>query len=261
MDERVGTHRILRALVGGRAVWAVARGEEAYRLPGSPFGDSPPAGEPLGPVADLVLLAPATPTKIIGIGRNYVAHAAEHGVEVPAEPLLFLKPPSSVLDPGGAIALPPLSRRVEYEGELALVIGRRCRRVAEEEAWSCVLGLTCGIDVTARDLQRADPQWTRGKGFDTFCPLGPWLAAGVTEKEAAGRRARTRVNGALRQDGATADMVFSPAQLIAYITQVMTLEPGDVILTGTPEGVGVLAAGDEVEVEIGGIGVLANSVE
>jgi 2-keto-4-pentenoate hydratase/2-oxohepta-3-ene-1,7-dioic acid hydratase in catechol pathway len=237
------------------------RGEVVHRLPDGPFGASPALGEPLGVVSDLELLAPTVPTKIIGIGRNYVAHAAEHGVEVPAEPLLFLKPPSSVLDPSGAIVLPSLSRQVEYEGELAVVIGRRCRHVAEGEAWSCVLGLACGIDVTARDLQRADPQWTRGKGFDTFCPLGPWIASGVTETEAADLRIRTRVNGEQRQDATTAEMVFTPAQLIAYITRVMTLEPGDVILTGTPDGVGVLASGDEVEVEIDGIGVLSASVE
>lgn len=253
--------RILRAEVNGRAVWATATDGVAHLLPDGPFGESPAVGEALGEVAGLRLLAPTSPTKVIGIGRNYSAHAAEHGVDVPAEPLLFLKPPSSVLAPGGTIVRPPLSRQVEYEGEVALVIGRRCRHVAEQDAWACVLGVTCGIDVTARDIQRSDPQWTRGKGFDTFCPLGPWIRTGLSESEAAALRIRTRLNGELRQDGSTADMVFSPARLIAYITQVMTLEPGDVILTGTPEGVGGLSSGDAIEVEIEGVGVLRNTVE
>jgi len=261
MAEKVGTHRILRALVDGRPEWLLARDGEAFMAPEGPFGANLLLGRRIGSLEELRLLAPAVPSKIIGIGRNYVAHAAEHGVEVPKEPLLFLKPPSSVLDPGGVIVSPALSERVEYEGELALVIGRRCKHVAEAEAWACVLGLTCGIDVTARDIQRADPQWTRGKGFDTFCPLGPWIAAGVTEAQAAALRLETRVNGELRQQASTGEMVFSPAKLIAYITQVMTLEPGDVILTGTPEGVGRLAAGDRIELEIEGVGVLCNTVE
>lgn len=261
MAEQLGTQRILRALVDGRPEWAMVRGGEAFLLPDGPFGSNLLLGRRIGSLEELRLLAPAVPTKIIGIGRNYVAHAAEHGVEVPVEPLLFLKPPSSVLDPEGTIVAPALSQRVEYEGELALVIGRRCKAVAEPEAWACVLGVTCGIDVTARDIQRADPQWTRGKGFDTFCPLGPWITAGLSEAQAAALRLETRVNGELRQQASTGDMVFSAARLIAYITQVMTLEPGDVILTGTPEGVGRLVAGDRIELEIEGVGVLRNTVE
>jgi 2-keto-4-pentenoate hydratase/2-oxohepta-3-ene-1,7-dioic acid hydratase in catechol pathway len=261
MTEQLGTHRILRALVDSRPEWAMVRGGEAFLLPEGPYGANLLLGRRLGSLEELRLLAPAVPTKIIGIGRNYVAHAAEHGVEVPAEPLLFLKPPSSVLDPGAAIVAPALSQRVEYEGELALVIGRRCKDVAEPEAWACVLGVTCGIDVTARDIQRADPQWTRGKGFDTFCPLGPWITTGLSEAQAAALRLETRVNGELRQEASTGEMVFPPARLIAYITQVMTLEPGDVILTGTPEGVGRLVAGDRIELEIEGVGVLRNTVE
>jgi 2-keto-4-pentenoate hydratase/2-oxohepta-3-ene-1,7-dioic acid hydratase in catechol pathway len=260
MARQVGTQRILRALVEGRPQWLMARGDEAFLLPEGPYDANLMLGRRIGVVDELHLLAPAAPTKIIGIGRNYVAHAAEHGVEVPKEPLLFLKPPSSVLDPGGVIVSPALSERVEYEGELALVIGRRCKDVAEAEAWACVLGLTCGIDVTARDIQRADPQWTRGKGFDTFCPLGPWITAGLSEAQAAALRLETRVNGDLRQQASTGEMVFPPARLIAYITQVMTLEPGDVILTGTPEGVGRLVAGDRIEVSIEGVGVLSNTV-
>ena len=261
MAEHVGTHRIARALVEGWPQWLLARDGGAFLLPEGPYGTNLLLGRRAGAVEELHLLAPAVPTKIIGIGRNYVAHAAEHGVEVPKEPLLFLKPPSSVLDPGGVIVSPPLSQRVEYEGELALVIGRRCKDVTEADAWACVLGITCGIDVTARDIQRADPQWTRGKGFDTFCPLGPWIAAGLSEAQVASLRLETRVNGELRQQASTAEMVFPPARLIAYITQVMTLEPGDVILTGTPEGVGRLVAGDRIELEIEGVGVLRNTVE
>ncbi|HOC41820.1 MAG TPA: fumarylacetoacetate hydrolase family protein [Thermoanaerobaculales bacterium] len=260
MARHAGTHRILRAFVEGRPEWLLARGSGAFLLPEGPYGADPPVGRRIGAPGELQLLAPTVPTKIIGIGRNYVAHAAEHGVEVPAEPLLFLKPPSSLLDPDGTIVAPALSERVEYEGELALVIGRRCKAVAEPEAWAHVLGVTCGIDVTARDLQRADPQWTRGKGFDTFCPLGPWIAAGLDEAEAAALQLETRVNGVRRQQASTGEMVFPPARLIAYITQVMTLEPGDVILTGTPEGVGRLAAGDSIEVEIAGVGVLRSTV-
>jgi 2-keto-4-pentenoate hydratase/2-oxohepta-3-ene-1,7-dioic acid hydratase in catechol pathway len=214
----------------------------------------------LGALADLDLLAPVAPTKIVCVGRNYAAHADEHGVEVPAEPLLFFKPPSSVTGPGRAIELPALSERVEHEAELAVVIGRRCRAVTEEAAWGHVLGITCGNDVTARDLQRRDKQWTRGKGFDTFCPLGPWVVTGLAEARVSGLTVCCRVNGEERQRGSTAQMVFSPAHLIAYISAVMTLEVGDVIMTGTPSGVGPLSAGDEVAVDVQGVGVLRNPV-
>jgi 2-keto-4-pentenoate hydratase/2-oxohepta-3-ene-1,7-dioic acid hydratase in catechol pathway len=242
-------------------VWGVVRADEVVCLSSPPTCGELETGPSLGPLAGLELLAPAAPSKIVCVGRNYVEHAAEHGAEVPAEPLLFLKPPSSVIGPGAAIVVPPQSARVEHEAELAVVIGRRCRNVSAAEAWDFVLGVTCGNDVTARDLQRQDGQWTRGKGFDTFCPLGPWIAAGVTEAQAAALRLSTRVNGELRQQASTGEMVFRPARLIAYITQVMTLEPGDVILTGTPEGVGRLVAGDRIELEIEGVGVLRNTVE
>jgi 2-keto-4-pentenoate hydratase/2-oxohepta-3-ene-1,7-dioic acid hydratase in catechol pathway len=208
----------------------------------------------------LQLLAPVVPTKLVCVGRNYVEHAAEHGVEVPAEPLLFFKPPSSVIGPGSAIVLPPQSERVEHEGELAVVIGRRCRNLSASEAWSAVLGVTCGNDVTARDLQRRDGQWTRGKGFDTFCPLGPWVVTGLRDEAVADLGVTCRVNGSGRQSGRTGQMAFSPQALIEYITAVMTLEPGDVIMTGTPAGVGPLLAGDVVEVEVEGVGVLRNPV-
>ncbi len=217
-------------------------------------------GEVLGGLDELGVLAAAEPTKIVCVGRNYRAHAAEHGADVPSEPLLFLKPPSSVIPPGTAIRLPGLSSRVEHEAELALVIGKRATRVSVDDAWGCVLGVTCANDVTARDLQRSDSQWTRGKGFDTFCPMGPWIETGLAEEEVSSLDVRCRVNGELRQEGNTKQLVFSPAELIAYITQVMTLELGDVVLTGTPAGVSPLNPGDEVEVEIERIGKLRNPV-
>jgi 2-keto-4-pentenoate hydratase/2-oxohepta-3-ene-1,7-dioic acid hydratase in catechol pathway len=217
-------------------------------------------GDQIGSLDEVRLLAPAAPSKIVCIGRNYAAHAAEHGADVPKEPLLFLKPPSSIIAPGAEIVLPELSSQVEHECELALVIGRRCRAVSEENAWDHVLGVTCGNDVTARDLQRADPQWTRGKGFDTFCPLGPWVVAGLSEEEVGHLEVSCRVNGELRQQADTSMMVFSPACLIGYITQVMTLEAGDVVMTGTPAGVSPLQSGDEVTVEIEKVGTLTNPV-
>jgi len=174
--------------------------------------------------------------------------------------MLFLKPPSSVIGPGTHIVLPPQSEQVEHEAELAIVIGRRCRGVTPQEAWDCVLGVTCGNDVTARDLQRRDGQWTRAKGFDTFCPLGPWIVTGLSETDVADLEVTCRVNGELRQRGRTGEMVFSPSQLIAYAAHIMTLEPGDVIMTGTPAGVGPLLAGDVVEIEIESIGLLRNPV-
>jgi 2-keto-4-pentenoate hydratase/2-oxohepta-3-ene-1,7-dioic acid hydratase in catechol pathway len=238
------------------------KGDLVYRLEGPPFDTPAPwtPGEAIGRLEELALLAPATPTKIVCIGRNYAAHAAEHKAEVPTEPLLFFKPPSSVIGPGAPIVLTPQSQQVEHESELVVVIGRRCRNVSADEAWSYVLGATCGNDVTARDLQRQDSQWTRAKGFDTFCPLGPWLVTGLSESEVADLEVVCRVNGEVRQRGNTSEMVFPPAQLIAYISAIMTLEPGDVIMTGTPAGVSPIVEGDEVEVEVEGIGILKNPV-
>ena len=260
MKDWAGRRRIVRVMADVGPCWGLITEGGVMSLPDGPFGDAPRVGDRLGAVDEVRLLAPTVPSKIIGVGRNYVEHAAEHGVEIPTEPLLFLKPPSSVLAPGGTIVLPELSRRVEYEGEVAVVMGRRCRNVVEADAWRDVLGVTCGNDVTARDIQRSDPQWTRGKGFDTFCPLGPWIVTGLTQDQASALEFRCRVNGELRQRGDTSQMVFPVARLIAHISAVMTLEPGDVILTGTPSGVGRLAGGDRVEVEIVGVGVLSNSV-
>lgn len=197
------------------------------------------------------------PSKIVCVGRNYADHAKELGNEPPAEPIIFLKPPSSVLAPGGRIVRPPQSQRVDFEGELALVIGREARNVTASQWRDYVAGFTCANDVTARDLQKKDGQFTRGKGFDTFCPLGPWIE---TDLDPASLRLTTRVNGETRQDGNTSQMIFSCGVIIAFITSVMTLVPGDVVLTGTPAGVGPLNGGDTVEVEIEGIGTLRNVV-
>lgn len=205
----------------------------------------------------VTLLAPVEPRKIIGIGRNYADHARELGNEVPDSPLMFLKPGTSVIGPGAPIVLPAISSRVDYEGELAIVIGERARRVSSRDWRTVVLGFCCGNDVTARDIQKKDIQFTRGKGFDTFCPLGPWIE---TDLDVEDLELTTRVNGTVVQSGRTSSMIFDPGVLIEKVTEVMTLEPGDVILTGTPEGVGALVRGDRVEVEIEGVGVLDNVV-
>jgi 2-keto-4-pentenoate hydratase/2-oxohepta-3-ene-1,7-dioic acid hydratase in catechol pathway len=239
----------------------VVEGDEIVHLPGGPFGGNPRRGKTLGDLDDASLLAPVVPSKIICVARNYVAHAAEHSAEVPTTPLLFLKPPSAVIGPGAAVELPAESDRVEHEGELAVVIGRRCRRIREEDAWGAVFGVGCANDVTARDIQRSEKLWTRGKGFDTFCPVGPWIVAGLDRDSVVDLEIRCSVNGELRQRGRTGEMVFNPSYLIAYISQVMTLEPGDIILTGTPAGVGPLTPGDEVTVEIEGVGRLSNPVK
>ena len=210
-------------------------------------------------LAEVRLLPPCWPTKIVGVGRNYREHASEFGNPVPAEPLLFLKPPSSLVASGDAIVYPALSARVDYEGELGVVIGRRARNVLAQEAENYVLGYTCLNDVTARDLQRKDGQFTRGKGFDTFCPVGPWV---VPREQVAFEelRIRTFVNGEKKQDASVTEMIFPVGAIIAYVTQFMTLEPGDLIATGTPSGVGPLEVGSIVQIEIEGIGLLENRV-
>ena len=209
------------------------------------------------PLVDVKLLAPSEPSKIICVGRNYVEHAKELGNEVPKVPLIFLKPPSSIINPNDGIILPPQSTQVEHEGELVAVIGKRGRHITAENAKKHILGYTIGNDVTARDLQKSDGQWTRAKGFDTFCPFGPWID---TEFDPADSVLTCRVNGQMRQMASTRDMVFNVGVLIAYISSVMTLNSGDLILTGTPAGVGELKNGDEVLVEIEGLGVLKNIV-
>lgn len=213
-------------------------------------------------VDDVRLLAPVLPrSKVIGIGKNYAAHAAEMGGETPREPLIFMKPNTSVVGPGDRIFYPPQSSNVHYEGELAVVIGRMCRDVPAEQATDVIHGYTIANDVTARDLQASDVQFTRAKSFDSFCPLGPWIETDLDPQTFIdGVRVQTHLNGDLVQDGTTADMVFDVPTLVAYVSSVMTLLPGDVILTGTPEGVGPMQVGDEVEVSIAGLGTLTNKV-
>jgi len=212
------------------------------------------------PLSSVRLLVPAEPTKILCIGRNYREHAKELNNPIPTEPLVFFKPPSSLLGPGEEIRRPAdLSQRVDYEGELAVIVGKRCYRLREDEdVRSYIAGYTCLNDVTARDLQRKEGQWTRGKGFDTFCPVGPVVADDLDPWK--GVCVETRINGELRQKGTTADFIFPMEVMIRYITQAMTLEPGDLIATGTPEGVGTLSAGDVVEVTVEGVGTLRNPV-
>jgi len=202
--------------------------------------------------------APPPPSKIVAVGRNYREHARELGNVAPEqEPLLFLKAPSALVFGGGDIVLPPESSRVDYEGELALVIGRTAKRWPQERWLEALAGVCCANDVTARDLQKTDGQWARAKSFDTFCPVGPEIVAGLDPSDLA---IETRVNGAVKQSSRTSEMVFSPAFLVAYVSRMMTLLPGDLILTGTPAGIGPLAPGDTVEVEIERIGVLKNRV-
>jgi len=248
--------RIVRFVEGGEGRYGLVEGDDVYAVEGEVFGDLK-RGKRVGSLSELRLLAPCQPTKVVAVGLNYAAHAAESQKEVPAEPILFLKPPSAVIGPGENIVYPSISQWVDHEAELAAVVGRRARNVAAEEALDYLLGYTCGNDVSARDLQRRDGQWARGKGFDTFCPLGPWI---VTDLEPGDLAIACRVNGQVRQDSRTSYMVFSVAELVAHVTQVMTLEPGDVILTGTPAGIGPLQRGDQVEVEIEGVGVLENRV-
>lgn len=209
------------------------------------------------PLESVRLLPPTSPRKIVCVGRNYAAHAKEHDAEIPTVPLIFLKPPSSLIGPGDTIELPPQSRQVEHEAELAVVIGQAGRWITAEQASAHIFGFTIANDVTARDLQRSDGQWTRAKGFDTFCPVGPWVE---TEFDSADAVITCHVNGSMRQMASTHDMIFSVQQLIAFISSVMTLEPGDLILTGTPAGVSPLSPGDSVEVSIEGLGSLTNTV-
>ncbi|MGL6340129.1 MAG: fumarylacetoacetate hydrolase family protein [Waterburya sp.] len=204
------------------------------------------------------LLAPCVPSKIIGVGKNYVKHAAEMGTPLPKEPLLFLKPPTTIIADSQNINYPPQSERVDYEGELALIIGDRCSHVSPEQAAKSIWGYTIANDVTARDLQKKEPQWTRAKGFDTFCPLGPWIVRELSSEA----KIQTFFNNSETpcQSASIADMVFQPDVIVSYISQVMTLTPGDIILTGTPEGVGAMQPGDSVRIEIEGIGSLSNQV-
>jgi len=228
----------------------------AREIADHPFGTPTYTGRSW-PLADTRLLAPILPSKVIGIGKNYLDHALEMGSQVPDSPLVFLKPSTAVIGPHASILLPPSSAEVHFEGELALVIGRPCRDVRAADAAGVILGYTVGNDVTARDLQRADGQFTRAKGFDSFCPLGPWIE---TDLDPADLAVQTHLDGQLRQDGRTADLIFGVAELIEFVSAVMTLLPGDVILTGTPAGVAAMTAGQSVSVTVEGIGTLVNPV-
>jgi 2-keto-4-pentenoate hydratase/2-oxohepta-3-ene-1,7-dioic acid hydratase in catechol pathway len=207
---------------------------------------------------DLQLLPPVQPSKLICVGLNYKDHARELGMEIPDEPIFFLKPPSAVISSLGKIVYPEMSTHVDYEGELAVIIGKRCKNISRDHAGSVIMGYTCFNDVTARDIQKKDVQWTRSKSFDTFAPLGPYIADPVLD--ASSLAIRTRVNGELRQDSSTFNLIFNIPYLIEFISSIMTLERGDIISTGTPAGVGEIIVGDEVEVEIENVGLLKNTV-
>jgi 2-keto-4-pentenoate hydratase/2-oxohepta-3-ene-1,7-dioic acid hydratase in catechol pathway len=247
--------RLVRVRYGDRIATGVLDAGMVRLLGGTFFEDPLPTGEQV-PLDDVRLLAPVIPSKVVGVARNFAAHAAELGNEVPPEPMLFLKPATSVIGPGDPIPLPALSERVDHEAELAAVVGRLCRRVSADEAPAFVLGYTCANDVTARDLQKRDGQWARAKGSDGFCPLGPWIETSVDPSDL---EVVARVNGEIRQKGRTSSMIHPVAALVSFISQTITLLPGDVVLTGTPAGVGPIAAGDRIEVEVEGIGVLENT--
>jgi 2-keto-4-pentenoate hydratase/2-oxohepta-3-ene-1,7-dioic acid hydratase in catechol pathway len=251
--------RIIRYDSDGTVRWGVLGPDDTvYAAAGEPWGgDGLRRGPAVGRRGDVRLRAPVTPSKIVCVGRNYADHAAEFGNPVPQEPLIFLKPPSSIVGPGDEVVYPELSGRLDPEAELVAVIGRAGRRVPTEDAMSMVAGYTCGNDVTARDLQKSDPQWTRGKGFDTFCPLGPWVD---TEFDPTDVRVTCAVDGQIRQDGRTKDFIFDIPTLIAYVTAFARLEPGDVIMTGTPPGVRSVEVGNTVTVAVEGLGELTNPV-
>jgi 2-keto-4-pentenoate hydratase/2-oxohepta-3-ene-1,7-dioic acid hydratase in catechol pathway len=246
-----------RPVLSGAPLYGILDADQVREISSAPWTDwtESPA---VWTLSSIRFVAPVDPSKIVCIGRNYAAHAAELGNEVPKEPLMFLKPPSSVVGPGEPVVLTPYSQRVEHEGELAIVVGRRCSHLRDsDDALSYVLGYTCLNDVTARDIQKSDGQFTRGKGFDTFCPVGPHIE---TDLDPANVLVETRVNGTLRQSGNTALMIYPCAFLVRWISRMMTLYPGDVIATGTPAGVGSLVASDVVEVSVAGIGVLRSPV-
>lgn len=249
--------KIVRIRLAGDEIAYGAVEVEGIRVhQGTPFVAWEPT-ENLVPFERARLLSPVFPTKVIGVGRNYAEHAVERGVEVPAEPVIFLKPATAVVGPGAPVVLPPEAEEVHHEAELAVVVGRVAHRVAAEDAGGFILGYTAANDVSARDLQKRDGQWARAKGFDTFCPLGPAIE---TELDPGDLSITCRVNGEIRQQAGTADMMFGVAELFSFVSRVMTLLPGDVILTGTPAGTSPVHPGDRMEVEIERIGVLANAV-
>jgi len=244
----------------GAPAWGIVEGDTLYEAEGTPWlGAGLTRGEALGGASHARLLAPVQPGKIVCVGLNYLAHVTERDPTrvVPEEPVLFMKPVSSVIGPEDAIRIANLGNRTDYEAELALVIGAGGRDIPEEEALSRVFGYTCANDVSDRVLQKKDGQWVRAKGYHTYCPVGPWIVTGLDISDLP---VRSRLNGELRQDQRTSAMLFKPAFLVSYISRIMTLDPGDLILTGTPENVGELTPGDTIEVEVGGIGTLRNTV-
>jgi 2-keto-4-pentenoate hydratase/2-oxohepta-3-ene-1,7-dioic acid hydratase in catechol pathway len=247
--------RLCRVVYEGDARYGIVDEDTVTLISDEPFAAFEAVAEV--PLRDAELIAPLIPTKVVCVGVNYRAHAAEMGHELPAVPVVFLKPPTSVIGPGADIRWPEQAGRVDPEAELAVVIGRHAHHVSVAEASACILGYTCANDVTARDLQQVDGQWTRAKGFDTFCPLGPWIE---TELDIADLRLECIVNGERRQDSRTSDMIFDPLTIVSFVSNVMTLLPGDVVLTGTPSGIAPLDRGDLVEVRIEGIGSLSNRV-
>jgi 2-keto-4-pentenoate hydratase/2-oxohepta-3-ene-1,7-dioic acid hydratase in catechol pathway len=245
------------AAISSSPSYGLIDAENVVEISGVPWGQWSRASRSVG-LADVRLVAPVEPSKIVCIGRNYAAHAAELGNEIPKEPLMFLKPPSSIVGPNEPVNLTKFSKRIEHEGELAIVMGRRCAHLSDsDDALSYVFGYTCLNDVTARDLQKSDVQFDRAKGFDTFCPIGPHIETALDPSNVL---VETHVNGARRQSGVTSLMIYPPAFLVRWISRMMTLLPGDVIATGTPAGVGPLVAGDIVEVSVAGVGVLCNPV-
>jgi len=247
--------RVVRVLHEGDCRYGLADNDTVTLLSDEPFAAWEPEG--ILPLRTLELLPPTTPTKVVCVGLNYRTHIAEMGHDMPDEPVIFMKPSTTVIGPGHAIPLPPGVGRVDHEAELGVVIGRRTHNASPEEAAANVLGFTCGNDVTAREIQARDGQWTRAKGYDGFCPLGPWIETDVDPSDLA---IECYVNGELRQSARTSDMLFSPFELVSFVSRAMTLVPGDVVLTGTPGGIGQLHHGDVVEVRIEGVGSLTNPV-
>lgn len=249
--------RIARVFSGKRIEWGVIKGDEIELLAGSPFNDPKGTGEKRS-LAEVSLLAPEPPGKIILAGLNYMDHAGEMGMSVPEEPVIFLKPSSAVIGSGDDIVIPAGAGRVDYEGELAMIVKTRARNIPPEKAGEYILGYTCCNDVTARDLQEKDGQWSRAKSFDTFCPLGPWIETDINPGDL---KIRTYLNGKLVQNSSTKNFIFSSYELLSFISEIMTLFPGDVISTGTPPGIGPMYSGDTVEIEIENIGRLINHVQ
>lgn len=247
---------IVRFSHQGKVRYGLVSGGKLRLYEGSPFSGGQP-GKQTAPLNEVRLLAPCRPSKVVAVGLNYKAHAKEVNKPLPAEPMIFMKPSTSVIGPGDKIVRPAISQRVDHESELGVVISRSCRLVSPAEAKDYILGYTCLNDVTARDLQARDGQYTRAKGFDTFCPLGPVIALDLDPTKA---QVKAVVNGETRQNTNTSDMIFDVYQLVSFVSQVMTLNPGDVIATGTPSGISPLQAGDVVAIEIQGVGVLSNPV-